>query len=363
MLSLFRQWADQVLGRGHAAITVPVMDGALKPNRALDEAQVLAAQAGLCDLASDGRRILVAAGPRVLEWDGQALQPLLEAEAPLTALALGHDGRLAIAVEGRSVQVLVPQGTAWTEVARLAQAGGGALVGVNALAWDSQGRLLATEGSRRYGPADWCQDLMSLGRSGRVLRWTPGTGGAEVLADRLAHAFGAAEVDGRVWFSESWAHRVRETAGAVSAELVGYPSRLAPAPGGGAWVSCFVCRSQLVEFVLREHAYRRRMLAEVDPRYWIAPALSSGHSFLEPLQGAGVKQMGVLKPWAPPRSYGLVLRLAPDGRITRSLHSQVDGRHHGISAVAQVGSALYAVSQGAGRLLRLDLGSEAGEAA
>jgi hypothetical protein len=57
--------------------------------------------------------------------------------------------------------------------------------------------------------------------------------------------------------------------------------------------------------------------------------------------------MGVLKPWAPPRSYGLVLRVAADGRIERSLHSLVDGRHHGITAVVEHGRALYAVSRAA----------------
>ena len=143
--------------------------------------------------------------------------------------------------------------------------------------------------------------------------------------------------------------------GALVAELPGYPSRMSAAAGGGFWLSCFVCRSQLVEFVLREPAYRQRMIQEIDPRYWIAPALSSGHSFLEPLQGAGVKQMGMLKPWAPPRSYGLVLRVSADGRVLSSLHSQVDGRHHGVTAVVECAGALWVASKGAGRLLRIDL--------
>jgi hypothetical protein len=145
------------------------------------------------------------------------------------------------------------------------------------------------------------------------------------------------------------------------AELPGYPSRMAPAADGGFWLSCFVCRTQLVEFVLREKAYRERMVAEIDPRHWIAPALSSGHSFLEPLQGAGVKNMGVLKPWAPPRSYGLVIRLDAAGRPLASLHSRVDGQHHGIVAAAECAGALYVLSRGAGRVLHLDLNTLAPE--
>jgi hypothetical protein len=206
---------------------------------------------------------------------------------------------------------------------------------------------------------------MTLGRSGRAARWWLGSGEAELLADNLAYAYGVLPGADGVLVSESWQHRVRKRgpqgAAPLLAELPGYPSRMTPAADGGFWLACFVCRTQLVEFVLREPAYRQRMVAEIDPRYWIAPALSSGHSFLEPLQGAGVKQMGVMKPWAPPRSYGLVLQVSANGRIQRSLHSQVDGRHHGITAVAEHGGQLYAASKGSGRLLRVDLHTPQGE--
>ena len=74
-----------------------------------------------------------------------------------------------------------------------------------------------------------------------------------------------------------------------------------------------------------------------------------------PLQGAGVKNMGVLKPWAPPRSYGLVLHVSASGRVLRSLHSQVDGRHHGITAVAEHEGRLLVAPKGSGRLLQVDL--------
>jgi hypothetical protein len=73
--------------------------------------------------------------------------------------------------------------------------------------------------------------------------------------------------------------------------------------------------------------------------------------------------MGVLKPWAPPRSYGLVLHVSANGRILQSLHSQVDGRHHGITAIAEHGGMLLAASKGSGRLLRVDLHPTEGDAA
>lgn len=354
MLATLREWRDQLLGRGSAAITVPVMDGALKPNRALDEAAVVAELAGLDDLASNGRQLLAGAGTTLWRLDGATPLELRRFDAAITALALSAQGRVAVALGGQRVLVLDGGGP---EIARLDTLGAERLHGVNALAFDGEETLLVSDGSLRFAPPQWCHDLMTRGRTGRIARWRLGSAAVEFVAQGQHYAFGVLALDGALLHSESWRHRVVRTdargARPLVAELPGYPSRMSAASDGGFWLTCFVCRTQLVEFVLREDAYRRRMVSEIDPRYWIAPALSSGQSFLEPLQGAGVKSMGVLKPWAPPRSYGLVMKVAADGRIERSLHSLVDGRHHGVTAVAEHGGALYAVSKGSGRLLKV----------
>lgn len=360
MFDSLRAWSDRLLGRGSAAITVPVMDGALKPNRVLDEAGVVATLPGIDDLASDGRALYASAGRRLVRLQGEQCVDVASFDEDISALAIGPDGRFAVALGGRAV--VVAQLSDGREMARLASVSDQPLHSVNALAFDGAGRLLFSDGSTRRGPTQWCHDLMEHGHTGRVGRWHFGSGSpAELLAGNQHHAFGVLPLGDAVLHCESWRHRIvcsGVNGGKILlAELPGYPSRMAAASDGGFWLSCFICRTQLVEFVLREDAYRKRMLAEIDPRYWIAPALSSGHSFLEPLQGAGVKQMGVLKPWAPPHSYGLVLKVAADGRILESMHSQVDGRHHGITAVAELGGALYAASKGCGRLLRIELGA------
>ena len=138
---------------------------------------------------------------------------------------------------------------------------------------------------------------------------------------RVRYPFGAYEVANELWFSESWNHRVAKIErngpapyiSSVIDRLPAYPSRMSPAVGAGMWLTCFTARRRLVEFVLREDRFRRMMMEEVDPRFWVAPMLSSGRTFLEPLQGGNVKTLGISKPWAPPRSYGLVVRLGPDG--------------------------------------------------
>src|SRR6185295_12443477 len=106
MQATLRDWRDRLLGRGSAAITVPVMDGALKPNRGLDEAEVVAELPGLDDLASDGERLVASAGAALWRTDGGAPVELRRFDAPVTALALGTRGRIAVALAGRRVLVL-----------------------------------------------------------------------------------------------------------------------------------------------------------------------------------------------------------------------------------------------------------------
>ena len=360
MSSPIQRWWDRLLGRGTAAITVPIMDGAIKPNRALDEAAVVLNLAGIDDIASDGQHLWISAGTVLYRLDGQHALQVRSFDAPITALAADGQGRIAVALDGCEVRLLDAEGTT---VAQTRALSGRALLSANALAFEGGSSLLVSDGSEQFGPEKWCHDLMQHGKTGKVGRWDWQSGKSTLLAQGLAYAFGVLADNGLVRWSESWKHTlgsVRATGGALPAtvaELPGYPSRMAQATGGSFWLTCFVCRTQLVEFVLREDAYRKRMIQEVHPSQWVAPALSSGKSFLEPLQGAGVKAMGVLKPWAPPRSYGLVLRVADDGRVLSSLHSQVDGQHHGITAVAQHAGALYLVSKGSARLLRVELNS------
>jgi hypothetical protein len=201
---------------------------------------------------------------------------------------------------------------------------------------------------------------MGLGRSGRAIA-IPAAGEPTEIASDLEYAFGIAATGNDVWVSESWRHRVLSLsakggkASPVVDRLPGYPSRLTPASGGGFWLSVFITRTQLVEFVLRERDYRTRMMKEIDPRYWVSPALTSGNTFLEPMQGAHIKTMGILKPWAPPRSYGLVIRVAPDGLLRYSLHSRVDGKNHGVVSAVELDGMLYMLAKGPKRLLRISV--------
>jgi len=342
------------LGRESRSLAVPVLDGALKANRVLDEADVVAGLDAPEDLASDGASLYASDGARLVRL-APTREEVARFERPITALAGLPDGGIAVALGGTELRIV---GGA-RDGLRVAQIAGRPLHAVNALSAAGSDRLLATDGSLAQPAERWKHDLMELGRTGRVFELDLARGEGRELASGLDFAFGACASDaGETWVCESWRHRVlalgRDGARRVVVEdLPGYPSRLAPARGGGWWLTCFAMRTQLVEFVLRETAFRKRMLREVDPRYWIAPSLRSGTSFLEPLQLAHLKTMGVVKPWAPPRSYGLVIRLDERGALVGSLHSRFDGTHHGIVSAVEHGGALYLLSKGSARVLRV----------
>ncbi|MEM6439799.1 MAG: hypothetical protein AAF763_08935 [Pseudomonadota bacterium] len=355
MLDALRRVSDRILGRGEASIVVPTLDGVLKPNAALDGAEPVFDARSPRDLASDGAHLYLADGTHLLRLDGAEARPVQDFGRRLTAIAALPDGRFAVALDGTEVRLLDrPDATTpartWT---------GGGMTAVNALAPDGAGGLVATDGSSRHGADDWVRDLMEQRRGGRILRLRE-DGEAEVAADQLGHAFGAAARGDDLLVSESWRHRLlrlsRDGRRQVALpRLPVYPSRLSPAAGGGWWLTAFAARSRLVEFVLREPAFLKRMIAELDPDHWIAPRLRSGESVMEPMQGAHLKTMGVTKPWAPPRAYGMVIRLDAAAQPVGSLQSRADGRIHGVVSAAEHAGHLHLLARGPRQVLRLPL--------
>jgi hypothetical protein len=355
---------DDFFGRGRSAIVVPVMDGALKQNQLLDQAEVICQLNHADDLAVMGHQLFLSSANNLYLLKDQNRQLLHSFKNEITALAAFEPGQLlAVALDGQSIEIFdLSRQTSFDNtfqkpVAQLEQIDKQGFVSINSIGFHpADGSLVFTDGSKQQAYRNWCHDLMNKGTTGRVGRWNWQQTSAEWIRQDLQYAFGAMFHQGELLLSESWSHRIINSQGQpVITELVGYPSRMSQAGDGGFWLTCFACRSQLVEFVLKEKQFRKKMIEEIDPRYWIAPMLSSGQDFLEPLQGAGVKSMGVLKPWAPPRSYGLVMHFDAQARLTGSLHSRVDGHHHGITAAVEQDGYLYMASKGSGRVLRYKL--------
>jgi hypothetical protein len=356
VIAALRGFAERFLGRGDATITVPSFDGALKPNQILEKAEIVGQFDAPEDLATDGKALYLADGAALLRLDGSAATEVRRFDRTVTALCCLPDGGIAVALDGREVQVFATP-TASSATATVSDP---SFHAINALAPGPQGSLIATDGSTARPYPQWAHDLMERGRTGRVLSIDIAGGRVRTIASGLHYAFGVCAAGDSLLVSESWRHRLIAIAPdgsqrSVLDNLPVYPSRLSRAASGGFWLTAFAARTQLVEFVLRENAYRRRMMNEIDPAYWIAPKLKSGQSFLEPMQGAHIKTMGVVKPWAPPRSYGLVIRLNAEGKPLYALHSRVDGVNHGVVAAVEMGGSLYAIAKGPGRLLRIPL--------
>lgn len=356
MISALKGFTDRLLGRGDATITVPSFDGALKPNQILEKAETVAEFDASEDLATDGKALYIADGTAIQRFDGTATTEVRRFDRTITALCCLPGGGVAVALDGREVRVFAspssPDATATFSDP--------SMKAINALSPAANGTLVATDGSAVRPAEQWSHDLMERGSTGRVLVLDLLSGQVRTLASGLHYAFGACAAGETLFVSESWRHRVVAIAPDGSRRVVldnlpVYPSRLSQVASGGFWLTAFAARTQLVEFVLRENAYRRRMMAEIDPEYWIAPKLKSGQSFLEPMQGAHIKTMGVVKPWAPPRSYGLVIRLNAEGVPLYAVHSRVDGVNHGVVAAVEMDGALYALAKGPGRLLRAPL--------
>jgi hypothetical protein len=354
---------DRLLGRGQAAVTVPPLDGALKPNSHLEDAAAGVDAPAPDNIVAWNGRMLYSSGSRVHATDGRSsFEPgfgqNFEFRGEVTAMASSPAGLLAVATAADGIAIKRP-GAALT---RLTRPDATAFNATTAMVFADERTLFACVGSADHPIARWTHDLLEGGRTGSLWRIDLQSGNATSLATGLAFPNGVAlSSEGDCIVSESWQKRLVRispngaVAGQVIEDLPGYPGRLARSGRGGYWLCVFAPRSQLIEFVLREPAYRRAMMKEVEPGLWIAPALSSGKSVLEPMQGGALKQMGLLKPWAPTQSYGLVVELNQSFVPLRSMHSRAGGRRHGITSAVEQAGSLWVTSKGGDELVVIDL--------
>lgn len=348
---------DAFLGRGDSAITVPALDGALRPNRRLDDAADRFPVRAPSAIAAGRDGLVISSGCELLLLSGEGPGKVLHrASAQISCLA-SLAGGLAIGLDDGRIAVLGGEFDGVELPGREGVGGPTAMV-------EEDGALYICHGSASNPPSAWQRDLMERNASGSVWRLDLRSGAHRRVAAGLAFPAGLATTSDGLIVAESWRHRIvllDRTSGAmrrvIQGDLPGYPGHIGSRSGAGYVMTMFAPRNQLVEFILREDQYRHRMMAEIDPRYWVAPSYRSGRSFYEPLQGGGVKHLGILKPWAPTLSFGMVVLLDQNGLPVDSFQSRADGATHGITGALILGSSLYAVSKGDDVVVRLDLGS------
>ncbi|NMM45717.1 SMP-30/gluconolactonase/LRE family protein [Rhodospirillaceae bacterium KN72] len=360
MSGLITSLMRNLLGYSDTGISIPPMDNMFKPNNRLEAAKIVTRIDGLDDIAPTTDGFLCSARDALLRVslgpDGARVEKLDRLDGAITFLAARADGELALATEKRGLRIGRPG--AWRSVelpedqARCLTAG----------CFLPDGSLTLCVGSVRNPASAWKRDLMQHGASGCVFSIAPDCGSVRMLADGLGFPYGIVSLeDGALAVSESWRHRVlRVETEAKSvrpapmlSNLPAYPARIAPSAEGGYLLALFAPRRQLFEMILIEDEYRMEMMETIDPSEWVGPDLRQTDDPDQPLQQGSVRQMGILKPWAPSRSYGLVVRCDASMTPVESWHSRADGTRHGITATCERGGVVFAASKGAGELLHL----------
>jgi sugar lactone lactonase YvrE len=345
--------------------SIPPMDAGLLPNDALDRFHVVTSSlTEIDDIVCDAPGYFYISSKnqvfRFRAGNEEDLTVFAELDGPAGGMNFCPDGRLMVCVAGKGVAFVDEYG----ELAGAVDIAEELPIrcALSAVA-GPDGAVYIAEGTIYHEPINWYVDLMERRQAGRLIRCDPDTFETEVLLSGLSYPCGVAISRDGKWLliSESWKHTLsrfpldniqenrREL---VIPNLPGYPGRITYSSDGGYWMCIFAMRTYLVDFVLTEEKYRREMMRSIDPAYWVRPALSSGEDFLEPLQAAHAITLGILKPWAPPRSYGLVLKMDEDLEVTKSFHCRTGGKRHGITGVAEKEGELYVVSKGNNMVLR-----------
>jgi Strictosidine synthase len=341
---------------------IPVLDGPLLPNDRLERSKALPVEIAEPDdllittagdlLVSSGSTIARLRAPRFETVDGVARLP-----GRAGPLAADRNG-VVVGVDGIGVMRVGADGVS----SLLFDAADGERVRCpTAIAVADDGSVYVADGSRRHAASEWVWDLMERGAEGRLIRYDPRRGEARVLLSDLSFPAGVAldAAGDSLLLTQAWAHRLDRFSldgrhlEAIFDNHAGYPGRIHRDPAGGYWLSVFALRTHLVEFVLTQDDFRREMMRTIDPRWWIRPALRSLDSGLEPLQGGAIRKLGITKPWAPPRAYGLVVRLSEQGEPVESLHSRPGGRHHGAVSARRADGDLFVACKGADRILTI----------
>lgn len=365
MIDVLRRAYAAFRGFDERGSTVPMMDGPLLANALLDAAPVVLDLPGADCVLATSSGVVCAGGSDLLSLrphPGDQRTFVVAARrrqrAAISCLAPDGGAGIAIGLDGHGILLEGGRHHGQAIDAVLSRP----LACPTAALFLDPDTLLVANGPAGTTAADWKRDLMTHGSSGSVVRIDlTGASAPLVLADRLAFPAGLVRGgDGSVLVSEAWRHRLialgTERAGPVRemlGELPAYPGRLAAAADGGFCLALFAPRNQLVEFVLREPAYRRRMVETIDPAYWIAPSLLGGSSFLEPIQGGARKKLNIMKPWAPAWSYGLVVRCDSAAQPVESFHSRADGHVHGVTSAAEYDGRLLVTAKGSGVIVAL----------
>ncbi len=337
------------------------MDGYLRPNNLLDEAAIVTEVHQPDNAINVNGELWFSSGSHLLKlnlFSKNAKPELLsQFDEEISSIAAGPADCLAIGLDNG--KIFVQRSGNHIEFPYI---GDQELKCPTALGFIDENRLLVCQGSEHVKPSKMNLDLMRAGSSGSVWILDLTNGSQNCISSGLGFPYGIVVLHKarKILVSECWRHRIlgisldgSAPVETVLSDLQGYPARLFPTSRGKTMLCLFAARNRLIEFVLKEDEFRRKMIEAVDQKYWIAPQLKTGENFLEPLQQGGVKTMNIHKPWAPSLSYGLLVRLGPNHSPEASFHSRSNSNRHGITSGCEVQCSTFVTSKGGDCILEV----------
>ncbi len=287
----------------------PALEGPLAPNTLLRQADLLAKGqvSGPEDVALDEQGRVYAGtldGKLVRIGDSGQVETLAETGGRPLGMTFDQYGRLLVADAQRGLLSVDVDGA----VRVLTREARGQPFGfTDDVSIAPDGRVYFTDASTRFGYQDYMLDLLDMRPSGRLLRWTPHRGRAEVLVNNLNFANGVSVApDGSyLLVSETWKYRILKyhilgpQAGEVEVfadNLPGFPDNLDIDEQERVWVAFPLLRDNRIDTM---HAWP-----------WLKDLVAKLPDFLRP----------------QPKPYGFVAVLDRDGRFLASLHDP-GGRH------------------------------------
>lgn len=355
---------EKVIGlfadKNEASIYVPSMDGAFKPNSLLDQSTVLSQQPAADCVVEINGKLLFSSGSKLLQIDPKAN----EAEAKLihqfdndiTFITVSNNGTCALMVQ--SVGIFIAEDIEDWHLIELDEK----YINCAVAACFINDELIAfCVGSTSLPADEWKRDLLEKNSTGQIVTLDIVANKVTEICTDLAFPNGIVALDeNQLAIAESWKHRIIKIDMSAPQEpivvldnLPAYPARLSQTQNGGFLVAMFAPKRQLFEMILNEDEYRQDMMAELDPKDWVAPEMSVSTAPDQPISQGMVRQMGVVKPWAPSRSYGLAALCDADFKVVKTWHSRADGLMHGITATCAYNGEYYATSKGNDCLIKL----------
>ncbi len=304
----------------------PALEGRYAINEALGSAERLGVDEGFGpeDVAidSNGNLYVGYVDGRIVRFNPDGTEPDLIANTEGRPLGLDFDpaGNLIVADGYKGLLSIAPSGAITTLSTSLDGIDYGFTDDVDA---DSNGVLYFTDASSKYGPAMMARDdVMEHGGHGRLIRYDPAKGQAELLLDGLQFANGVAlsQKEDFVLVNETGSYRILrywlkgDKAGSHDVffdNLPGIPDGVSANGDGTFWVAMFTRRNAMLDAMSDKPLLRK----------------------------VAFRLPGFLQP--QPEHHAFVMGLNEQGEVTHNLQATSKDSFAPITSVEQHGNTLY----------------------